>query len=80
MGQIIIDVPMRGVKRRYKMDDAKSAEELLNALQAKAKRVKVNSEKPTAEDLADVRAAEHALEHGEFVAWEDAEAFLNRVK
>lgn len=80
MGQIIIDVPQRGVKRRYKMDDAKSAEELLTALQHKARRVKVNPEKLSAEDLADVRAAEHALEHGEFVDWEEAEAFLDRVK
>ena len=77
MGQIIIDVPQRGVKRRYKLDDAKSAEELLTALQEKAQRVKVNPEKPTAEDLADVRAARRAWK-GELVDWEEAEAFLKR--
>jgi uncharacterized protein YfcZ (UPF0381/DUF406 family) len=79
MGQIIIDVPQRGVKRRYKMDDAKSAEELLTALQEKAQRVKMNPEKPTAEDLADISAAKRARK-GDFISWEDAKAFLNRVK
>ncbi len=75
MGQIIIDVPMRGVKRRYKMDDAKSAEELLTALQAKAKRVKVNPEKPTAEDLADIRAAKRARK-GDLVSWKEVKEQL----
>ena len=31
-----------------------------------------------AEDLADIRAANRALKDGEFMAWEDAEAFLDR--
>jgi hypothetical protein len=75
MGQIIIDVPQRGVKRRYKMDDAKSAEELLTALQAKAKRVKVNPEKPTAEDLADIRAAKRARK-GDLVNWKEVKEQL----
>ncbi len=75
MGQIIIDVPMRGVKRRYKMDDAKSAEELLTALQAKAKRVNVNPEKPTAEDLADIRAAKRARK-GDLVSWKEVKEQL----
>ncbi len=75
MGQIIIDVPMRGVKRRYKMDDAKSAEELLTALQTKAKRVKVNPEKPTAEDLADIRAAKRARK-GDLVVWKEVKEQL----
>ena len=79
MGQIIIDVPQRGVKRRYKMDDAKSAEELLTFLEKKARRVKVNPEKPTAEDLADIAAAKRARK-GDFISWEDAKAFLDRVK
>ncbi len=78
MGQIIIDVPMRGVKRRYKLEDTEKATELLNNLQAKAKRVKVNSEKLTAEDLADIRAAKRALKNGEFVDWEEAKEFLDR--
>ncbi len=78
MGQIIIDVPMRGVKRRYKLDDVESAAELLIALQKTARRVKVNSEKLNAEDLADIRAARRARK-GEFVAWEDAKAFLDRL-
>jgi hypothetical protein len=75
MGQIIIDVPMRGVKRRYKMDDAKSAEELLTALQAKAKRVKMNPEKPTAEDLADIRAAKRARK-GDLIGWKEVKKQL----
>ncbi len=75
MGQIIIDVPLRGVKRRYKMDDAKSAEELLTALQAKAKRVKVNPEKPTAEDLVDIRAARRARK-GDLVSWKEVKEQL----
>jgi hypothetical protein len=78
MGQIIIDVPMRGVKRRYRLDDVEKAAELLNDLQAKAQRVKVNSEKLTAEDAADIRAARRARK-GEFVDWEDAKAFLDRL-
>lgn len=34
--------------------------------------------KSNAEDLADIRAANRALKNGEFIAWEDAEAFLDR--
>jgi uncharacterized protein YfcZ (UPF0381/DUF406 family) len=75
MGQIIIDVPQRGVKRRYKMDDAKSAEELLTALQQKARRIKVNPEKPTAEDLADIRAAKRARK-GDLVGWKEVKEQL----
>ena len=75
MGQIIIDVPQRGVKRRYKMDDAKSAEELLTTLQQKAQRIKVNSDKPTAEDLADISAAKRARK-GDLVSWEEVKEQL----
>ncbi len=75
MGQIIIDVPQRGVKRRYKMDDAKSAEELLTALQEKARRIKMNPEKPTAEDLADIRAAKRARK-GDLVSWKEVKEQL----
>ncbi len=79
MGQIIIDLPL-SVKRRYKIDDVESANELLAALQNTARRVEDAPEKLTAEDLADIRAAERAREKGEFVAWEDAEAFLDTLK
>ncbi|MDQ3323276.1 MAG: hypothetical protein M3525_12720 [Acidobacteriota bacterium] len=77
MGQIIIDVPQRGVKRRYKLDDAKSAEELLTALQEKAQRIKVNPEKLSAEDLADVRAAKRARQEKGFLTVEQLKAELN---
>ena len=79
MGQIIIDLPVR-VKRHYKIDDVKSANELLATLQNTAERIEEDSEKLTAEDLADIRAAERALAKGEFVAWKDAEAFLDTLK
>jgi hypothetical protein len=79
MGQIIIDLPMR-VKRHYKIDDVESANELLATLQSTARRVENDSEKLTAEDLADIRAAERAREKGEFVAWKDAEVFLDTLK
>ena len=79
MGQIIIDLPQR-IKRRYKIDDVKSAAELLAALKISASRVVENPAKPTAEDLADIRAANRALKNGEFVAWKEAEEFLDRPK
>ena len=80
MGQIIIDLPLR-VKRHYKIDDAESAKELLAELQTKARRIEDDdAEKLTAEDLADIRAANRAREKGEFVAWEDAKAFLDTLK
>ncbi|MDQ3131506.1 MAG: hypothetical protein M3Q99_12195 [Acidobacteriota bacterium] len=79
MGQIIIDLPLR-VKRHYKIDDVESANQLLADLQNTARRVEDNAEKLTAEDLADIRAAKRAREKGEFVAWEDAEAFLDTLK
>jgi len=79
MGQIIIDLPLR-VKRHYKIDNVESANELLAALQNTARRVEDAPEKLTTEDLADIRAAKRAREKGEFVAWEDAEAFLDTLK
>lgn len=78
MGQIIIDLPLR-VKQRYKIDDVESANELLAALQVKARRVKDNPENLTAEDLADIRAAKRARK-GDVVAWEDAKAFLQTLE
>jgi len=77
MGQIIIDLPLR-VKRRYKIDDVASANELLTALQNTARRVEDAPEKLTAEDLADIRAAKRARK-GDLVAWEDAKAFLSNL-
>ncbi len=79
MGQIIIDLPGR-VKRHYKIDDVESANVLLAALQNTARRVEDAPEKLTTEDLTDIRAAKLAREKGEFVAWEDAETFLNTLK
>lgn len=75
MGQIIIDVPQCGVKRRYELDDAQSAEELLIVLQAKARRVKVNPEKPTTEDLVDIRAAKRARK-GDLIGWKEVKEQL----
>jgi hypothetical protein len=75
MGQIIIDVPQRGVKRRYKLEDAETAAELLNDLQAKARRVKINSEKLSAEDLEDIRAAKRARK-GDLVSWKEVKEQL----
>lgn len=77
MGQIIIDLPQR-IKRRYKIDDVESAAELLAALKISASRVVENPAKPTAEDLADIRAAKRARK-GDFVSWEEAKAFLDRL-
>ncbi len=77
MGQIIIDLPLN-VEHHYEIKDLALAAELLEVLQTLASRVKENPEKLTAEDLADVRAANRALERGEFVAWEDAKAYLDR--
>ena len=77
MGQIIIDLPQR-IKRRYKIDDVESAAELLATLKISASRVVENPAKPTAEDLADIRAAKRARK-GDFVSWEEAKAFLDRL-
>ena len=75
MGQIIINVPQRGVKRRYKLEDAQTAAELLDDLQVKAKHVKVNYEKLTDEDLADIRAAKRARK-GDLVSWKEVKEQL----
>ena len=74
MGQIIIDLPQR-IKRRYKIDDVKSAAELLAALKTSAKRIVENPTKPTAEDLADIRAAKRARK-GDFIDWEEAKTIF----
>ena len=74
MGQIIIDLPLRG-KRHYKVDTIESANELLATLQNTARRVEDDSEKLTAEDLADIRAAKRARK-GDFVSWEEVKESL----
>lgn len=74
MGQIIIDLPQR-IKRRYKIDDVKSAAELLAALQVSAQRVPENPAKLTAEDLADIRAAKRARK-GDLVSWKEVKESL----
>lgn len=75
MGQIIIDLPMR-VKRHYKIDDVESANELLTTLQNTAQRVEDDSDKLTAEDLSDIRAAERARKKGEFISLEQLKTEL----
>ena len=74
MGQIIIDLPQR-IKRRYKIDNVKSAAELLAALKISAERVVENPAKPTAEDLADIRAAKRARK-GDLVSWKEVKESL----
>lgn len=76
MGQIIIDLPLR-IKRHYKIDNVDSANELLSALKTKAKQVEEDeSEKLTAEDLADIRAARRARK-GDFVSWKEVKESLD---
>ena len=75
MGQIIIDLPLR-VKQHYKIDDVKSANELLESLQNTAQRVKDAFKKLTVEDLADIRAAKRAREKGEFISLEQFKSEL----
>ena len=76
MGQIIIDLPLR-VKLHYKIDNVELANELLAALQNTARRVEDDdSEKLTAEDLADIRAAKRAREKGEFISLEQLKTEL----
>ena len=77
MGQIIIDLPLR-VKRRYKIEDVESANEILAALKIKAQQITENSAKPNAEDSADIRAVNRARK-GELISWEEAEIFLDTL-
>ncbi len=67
MGQIIIDLPSQ-IKRRFRLDDQKTAEAILKSLEDKGEPVeKPNGSKD--EDLADVKDAAAAkkeyLETGE---------------
>ena len=67
MGQIIIDLPSR-IKRRFRLNDEKTAEAILKSLEDKGEIVE-NSNKLSKEDLADIRDARAAkkeyLETGE---------------
>jgi len=78
MGQIIIDLPVR-VTRHYKIDDVKSANELLEVLQNTAQRVEDAPDNLTVEDLPDIRAAKRARK-GDVVAWEEAKTYLQTLE
>jgi hypothetical protein len=68
-GVVIRDIETRiCLKCGEKYIDGKSLLDLEKEIRAKS----------NAEDLADIRAANRALKDGEFIAWEDAEAFLDR--
>jgi len=77
MGQIIIDLPSR-IKRRYRLDNEELTKSILASLEAAALPVKTDSSKLTAEDKADIRAAKRARK-GDLVAWEDAQAYLDKL-
>ncbi len=55
MGQIIIDLPSR-IKRRFRLNDEKTAEAILKSLEDKGEPVE-KSNKLSKEDLADVKDA-----------------------
>lgn len=83
MGQIIIDLPGK-INRRYLLENAASAEILVDQLEQSAKRVKINpaaraaekkSARLTVEDEADVRAARRARK-GDLVSWEEVKKTL----
>lgn len=78
MGQIIIELPNR-INRRYRVENQEFAEALIESLELAALPVKSNLSKLSVEDQADIRAARRALKYGEFIAWEDAKAFLDRI-
>jgi hypothetical protein len=76
MGKIIINLPLN-INRRYLLNDVESAAALLQGLEESAIRIKVNTEAPTAEDLADVRAAKRAKREKGFITLEQLKAELN---
>lgn len=73
MGKLIIELPLK-VNRHYQLNDGELAEALLEFVESKARRIK---NKPSQEDVADIRSAKRARAKGEFIAWEDVKAFLD---
>ena len=76
MGQIIIDLPSR-IKRRYRLDNEELTQTILASLEAAALPVKTNSDKLTAEDIADIRSARRAKKEGGFITLEQLKAELD---
>jgi hypothetical protein len=76
MGKIIIDLPL-DINRRYQLNNAESATLLLQGLEASAKLIEENPDTPTAEDLADVRAARRARREKGFLTVEQLETELS---
>jgi hypothetical protein len=67
MGKITINLPP-DINRRYQLNNAEST----------AKPIEENQDTPTAEDLADARAARRARK-GDLISWEDAKAYLDTL-
>jgi hypothetical protein len=76
MGKIIIELPL-DINRRYQLNSVESATLLLQGLEASANLVEENPDTPTAEDLADVRAAKRARREKGFLTIEQLEAELS---
>jgi hypothetical protein len=82
MGQIVIDIPTKK-KRRYIVTNSKKANDLLNALDASAIRVRNDPPKLSsqqAEDIEDLIDAKKALDEyrrtGVSYSWEEIKAEL----
>jgi hypothetical protein len=76
MGKIIIELPL-DINRRYQLNSVESATLLLQGLEVSANLIEENSDTPTAEDLADVRAAKRARREKGFLTVEQLEAELS---
>ena len=74
MGQIIIELPSR-IKRRYRLDNEELTNAILARLDRDAEPIKDNPVKLTAEDKADIRAANRARK-GDLVSWESVKERL----
>jgi hypothetical protein len=82
MGQIVIDIPSKK-KRRYVFTDAKKAEELLDALDASAMRVKNHDSRPSQEEIEDIedlidakKAMDEYRRTGVSYPWEEVKSEL----
>ena len=79
MGEIKITLPQK-VNRKYQIDDADFAAELLEVLEQTAIRVKNNPARLSAEDIADIKASDKSLkdylETGISYSWKDIKAEL----